>query len=355
MSHVDKPGQILLMRRSSRDRLLVNLLGLCTVVVGCSRLTAVDWGLIPLASGDSAGTTANGGAAAGDETGGAPDVTPSAGASGEASGGDGGAGGQGGESSDVIGGTVGVSGGGHGGNAGTTSGGTAGTGAGNGGSSGGGTAGTAGGMSDDPTPCTGTTGPLTSAMVLFKGPAKPTAARGGRAGLDADCEAERVKLGLAQTKTHAFISVDDTDYLANWGTPQWFQDLPQAQRIVGPTGMLIATSWNDLLLGKPIEQSLICAAVLPADAYWWLSGNTYAGKSSPPGSPDLFGQFAGAPGSCNGWTLGVSDINVIARPGAAEFNGPRMLAAATPNTDKSVWIPCGDTAAAPILCLAYTP
>ncbi len=341
------------MRRSSRDRLIISLLGLSAVVVGCSRLTSIDWGLIPLATGGTSVGTPSGGAA-GEESGGASEVTPVGEAAGETSGGEGGGGG---EPANVSGGTGGTGGGG-GGTGGVGNGGMSGSG-GNGGGGGvsgggGGTAGSAGtGGTGGIPPCMGTTGPLDNALVLFVSPSKPTGNRGGRVGLDADCEAERIKQGLTQTKTHAFISVDSNDYLANWGTPQLFSDLPKTRRIVGPTGIEVAASWSEMLL-TGAERSLICAEVLTSDGFWWLSG-VNSGAALINGQ-NVYGQPGADADTCKSWTVGTRDPLIRARPGSAEFAGRQMLAAAhTGSEDKTFFIDCDHTANFPTLCLAYTP
>jgi len=351
------------MRRISRDRLVVGLLGVAAVVGGCSRLTAVDWTLIPASSEGNTGAT-NAGGAAGEPTGGAPN--PSGGESGAANGGESGESGAAGQSGagGETGGTFGTGGTGGGGNGGLAGqggkSGNAGTG-GNGGTSGGGTGGTGGTAGSTGTggipPCTGTPGPLTDAMVLFAGPAKPTAARGGRVGLDADCEAERVRLGLTQTKTHAFITIDASDFIAGWTTK--FPDLPanpgtKDERIVGPTGIEIASSWKQLLQAGA-EQSMICAKVLPSDAFWWLSGSNFNGMMANVGEPALFGQYGGPNETCNGWTSGVSDPVILARPGSAQYAGQLFLNAGTLNAQPFLLVSCDSTAVNPILCLAYTP
>jgi hypothetical protein len=188
--------------------------------------------------------------------------------------------------------------------------------------------------------------------VLFASPSLPSAARGGRVGLDAACEAERVKRGLAQTKTHAFISVDGKDYLAAWGTAELFADLPQTRRVVGPTGVEIASSWNQMLLAGA-EQSLICAEVVPSDSYWWLSGATQVGLLV--GTQLVYGQPGSLDETCKGWTFGTADPVTRARPGSTELSGPAMFAAAGPITDKIFFVNCDHTASFPTLCLAYTP
>ena len=182
--------------------------------------------------------------------------------------------------------------------------------------------------------------------------------------MDADCEAERVKLNLPQTKTHAFISVSQADFIGNWGLPDWvaaadsasrqFIDLPVLRRVVGPTGIEIAQSWQELVLGHAVN-SLICGKVLPSDAFWWLSGSDRLGQKPSLALPDVFGQFAGDPQSCNGWMLGQHDPTVGARPGSAEYATTRLLAAAEVATAPFFFVSCDATDASPILCLAYTP
>lgn len=341
-------------------RTLVRLVAGCGVVLGCSRLTAPDWALIPAAVPHQP--------EGGEDAGGAPPTQPDGGQAGALAGGEGGIGGAGGEGGEATSGTSGSGGtggkGGAGGSGGKGgSGGTGGSG-GSGGSGGTGGSGGSGGGQDHltPTPCTGSPGPLTDALVLFAGPAKPTAARGGRAGLDADCEAERVKLNLAQTTTHAFISISTTDALALWGLPDWaptpdgrqFTDLPVHRRVVGPTGIEIAASWQELILGQA-KNSLICGKVLPSDAFWWLGGNSLNGVSPSAALPAVYGQPGGTPETCNGWTLGQHDPLIGARPGSAEYADRRMLAAAETATMSFFYVACDATEASPILCLAYTP
>jgi hypothetical protein len=339
------------MRRIFRDRLLVGLLSTATVAVGCSRLTAPDWGLIPLdTAGTSTGATDAGGAAAGEATGGVAGTA--GGEAGETSGGEAGAsdgkpsGGKAGSS-----GTAGAGGSaGMGGVAGSGMGGVAGSGGTGGASGSAGMAGTTG--SAGAPPCTGTPGAIGDAMVLFAGPAAASAARGGRAGLDATCEAERVKLNLTQTTTHAFITVADKDSIAS--LPDKFPDLPKVgRRVVGPTGIQLATSFSDLIDGT-IEQSLECAKVFPVGTKAWLTGNDHLNCSKPVAEgPFVCGGFSSPQDTCNGWTFGTYDAIVQARFGSTTLNDGRWLTVAT-STAPFLRESC-DVATDPILCLAYTP
>ncbi|HEX2876622.1 MAG TPA: hypothetical protein VHP33_35470 [Polyangiaceae bacterium] len=341
ITHADPP-----MRRTPRDRLLVTLLATGAVAVGCSRLTQPDWTLI---QPSSAGTGAfHAGGAAGEATGGS--FTP-------ADGGEGGAtnGGVGGEAGETNGGSAGKAGGAGtnpGGNAGTSgAGGTGGNaGTGSGGTSGSaGMAGNAGSGSAGAPPCTGTPSAVGDALVLFAGPAGASGARGGRAGLDAACEAERVKLNLTQTVTHAFITISGTDFIAQWGaTVPGFQDVPKGRRIVGPTGIQVASSLVDLVDGS-IEQSLECAKVFPVGTGSWISGNSASCDAVPP----VCGKFETPEDTCNGWTLGTYDPLVQARFGSTTLTDNRWLTVATRNAP-FLREAC-DVATDRTLCLAYTP
>jgi hypothetical protein len=343
------------MRRNSRDRWLVGLVGAGSVALGCSRLTAPDWGLIPLnEAGTSTGATDAGGAGAGEAAGGTGE-TAVGGAAGETSGGEGAAAG----GAEVSGGSAGKGGSGgvagSGGNGGTGNGGVGGVGGTGGGAGSGGTGGGAGmagstGVAGAP-PCTGTPGALDNALVLFAGPAAASGARGGRPGLDSACEAERVKLKLTQTKTHAFITITSTDFIGQWSLGQ-FLELPKDRRVVGPTGIQLATTFSDLVDGT-IEQSLVCAKVFPAGTKYWLTGNQIG--CSLTGTGLVCGQPG--PGSqvqeetCNGWTLGTYDPLVQARFGSTTVTDDHWLIVASKalNLRESC-----DVATDPILCLAYT-
>ena len=341
------------MRHNFRERLLVVVLGSGAVAVGCSRLTAPDWSLIPAnAAGTSTGATDAGGeAAAGGETGGTPAL---GGTAGEASGGEAGAAGGGAEPAGGSAGTSGSGGragsGNGGGGAGNAGGGLGGV-AGSGGSSGsGGMAGTTG--SAGAPPCTGTPGSLDNTLVLFAGPAAASGARGGRTSMDAACEAERVKLGLTQTTTHAFITVAVNDFIGQWGGPnQYYQNLPMNRRVVGPTGIQLATTFGDLIDGT-IEQSLVCAKVVPASTLYWLTGNATTCAQPIAGGPFFCGQFSSAEETCSGWTLGTYDPIIQARYGSTTLADNRWLTVAT--TLLNLRESC-DVATDPILCLAYTP
>lgn len=356
------------MRRTSRDRLLIGLLVGGATAVGCSRLTAPDWDLVVRETGGTGTGAADSG---GSSTGGSPDE-PLAGQAGETSGGEGGMGG-------ANGGNAGKAGSGGGGRAGAGGGGTFGGGAGTAGGGGtaglGGTAGAGGtgGMSGTAgttgsagaPPCTGTPGPIDDALVLFGGPRGTSGARGGRAGLDAACEAERVKLMLPQTTSHAFITISATDFIANWGpeganlTNGQHLDLPVSRRVVGPTGIQIAPSFARLIQEGGIQQSLECAKVFTTGTEFWLSGNgrPQGGSTScvpftVGGTPAVCGWFGGAEDTCNAWTFGTSDTDVQARYGSTIFTDKRFFAFADRPRDRKKTC---DIATDPILCLAYTP
>jgi hypothetical protein len=345
------------MRRTSRDRWLVGLLSAGAAAVGCSRLTAPDWGLIPLnQAGTSTGATDTGGAGAGEATGGTSETVLGGAAGEETSGGEGGAAG----GAEVTGGSASKGGGGgvagSGGNGGTGNGGVGGVGGVGGMAGGGGIGGGAGmagstGVAGAP-PCAGTPGPLGNALVLFAGPAAASGARGGRAALDTACEAERVELKLTQTKTHAFITVAVNDFIGQWGTvSQYYQELPLDRRVVGPTGIELATSFADLVDGS-IEQSLECAKVFPVGTTHWLTGNSVTCAQPIANGPYVCGQFGAVEDVCNGWTFGTYDPIVQARYGSTIYADNRWLTVATPtlNLRESC-----DVATDPILCLAYTP
>ncbi len=268
-------------------------------------------------------------------------------------------GGTSGEAGETNGGTAGKAGGagssagGTGGSAGTSgaggTGGNAGTGGGGGTGGSAGMAGNAGSGSAGAPPCTGTASAVGDALVLFAGPAGASGARGGRSGLDAACETERVKLNLTQTVTHAFITISGTDFIAQWGaTVPGFQDVPKGRRVVGPTGIQVASSLVDLVDGS-IEQSLECAKVFPVGTGSWLSGNTLACDAVPP----VCGKFETADDTCNGWTLGTYDPITQARFGSTTLTDNRWLTVATRNAP-FLRESC-DVATDRILCLAYTP
>lgn len=202
-------------------------------------------------------------------------------------------------------------------------------------------------------PCTGTPGAVGNALVLFAGPGGASGARGGRAGLDAACEAERVKLNLTQTTTHAFITIAANDFVGQWGGPnQYYQNLPLDRRVVGPTGIQVATSFADLVDGS-IEQSLECAKVFPIGTNSWLTGNRTTCDQPVPGGPYVCGQFSAPEDACNGWTFGTYDPIVQARFGSTTLTDNRWLTVAT-TTAPFLRESC-DVATEPILCLAYTP
>jgi hypothetical protein len=199
-------------------------------------------------------------------------------------------------------------------------------------------------------------------LVLFATPAKPTAARGGRAGLDADCEATRATLGLKQTKSHAFITVSSDDCIANWinADKLVFSDLPfdkdkKTPAVVGPTGIEIAPSLTSLIQGT-VERSLVCAQVLPSNSEFWLSGSSPIGIPDPITQVYVYGQFSLPDDNCTGWNSGVHDPVIRGRPGSAIYADQRLLCAAqTPTQVSFLYIQCDTTSDSPVLCLAYTP
>jgi hypothetical protein len=334
------------MRSSARNRVLSLVLGGFACLISCTRLTEIDWALIG-AGGSTGGSSMSEGGE--DSGGGQPSegggngrgAEGEGGAGGEASGGEsmgGGKGGMGGYGGfGGAGGFGGLGGGGAGG------GGAAGTGGGGAGGVAGGGSGGSNGTGGEP-PCTGTPGPLTGSLVLFDAGAI-TPPRGGRAGLDAKCEEARVAKGLPQTKTHAFITVDMDDRLGNW--TQAFPDVPKLARIVGPTGIELATSYDDLLDGT-IAQSLKCAAVLPPDVKRWLSGSRFACNMNP----NVCGQFDKPTDTCAGWTLDVYDSDTQARYGKTTTNDATWLSAAT---SELPFLKVSCDQAEHVLCLAYTP
>jgi len=183
--------------------------------------------------------------------------------------------------------------------------------------------------------------------VLFDGgPGTPP--RGGRAGLDARCETARAALGLAQTVTHAFITVSDLDSIARF--PETFPDLPAFNRIVGPTGIRIANSFADLIDGQ-IEQSMVCAGVVADSVKSWLSGSPYACKVEPTGQQ--CGQFGGPQLTCEGWTLDDSfGTDVQAQHGLTTSVRAAWFSAAVENLP-FLRVSCAESDN--ILCIAYTP
>jgi hypothetical protein len=181
---------------------------------------------------------------------------------------------------------------------------------------------------------------------------KPTAERGGRVGLDAECDEERGRLRLPQTHSHAFISVGPNDAISLWGDTQ-FKDITITQAVVGPTGIKIASSLELLIQGKS-EQSFACARAVPDQTVFWLAGTSKEGLTTNMVTY-RYGQFAKDDDSCRGWTFGMQDPITRARPGSAQYVGQRMLFAPLATQEGTLFISCGGTATRPVMCLAYTP
>lgn len=326
--------------RPLNQRFFGYALVMVTVASGCSFLTEVDWAQIPAKAGSAGAPSEAGAPNGGVDDGGSAPVGGAGGEAGEHSAGEGGGAG---ETSGGSAGSAGFSGGGMGGSAGGGGGGMGGS-AGSSGSSG--TAGTGGSGTIEPTPCTGTESAVTGAdIVLFDGgPGAEDTPRGGRIGLDATCEAARVKAKLTQTKTHAFITVDANDSIGK--IAMQFPDIPKSARVVGPTGILLATDLADLIDGT-IAQSFICGKVVAPDVKTWLTGSALACILD--GSINTCGHFDGnREDTCSGWTLGGYHSEIQARYGRTD------VIAATSNMYFDLRVSC-NAATDHTVCLAYTP
>jgi hypothetical protein len=334
--------------RSSRDRLVFRLLSAIALVSGCSRLTGVDWSLIPAAGTDTGGTSTSDGGAVGDEAGtAAGGARPSneAGEAGALAAGEGGAGG-----TETIGGRAGSAGGGgvagKGGSGGAAGGAMGGT------DSGGvaGNAGTGNTLGGAP-PCTGTVTPVQATdLVLFDGGSGvKNMAWGGRVGLDKACSDARTAHHIAQTETHAFIVVDTMDTPNVWSTT--FPNMPQNSRVVGPTGIEVASSFGDLM-DQTIEQSLVCAGVFPASLSRWLTGSISSNATTDI-PPNWIMKDSGPINNCTHWTLGEYDTEILARAGSTKYTDKRWYWADY-DTRPFTGVACGSDTAN-VLCLAFNP
>jgi hypothetical protein len=337
---------------ASRDRLLVQVLGGLVLVLGCSRLTAVNWDLIqPDDEGEGGAGATDSGGTAGVPSGGNP-IGGSVNEGGAPSGGEGGEGGEAGSEDGGSGGNAGFGGfggfAGFGGFGGSTAGGT-------GGDGGGGMAGTAGtgiggGLSTDPDPCTGTPSTVVAEdLVLFDGgQGKPNTARGGRAGLDAACATALAKLSLPQTQAHAFITVSSTDSINFWTTGIYL-DISKTARVVGPTGIQLAPDFATLI-GGPLQQSLACAGVTSASDRTWLTG-AWTCSSTPP-----IACFQPSDGNdnCNGWTFAEYSPLIQARYGYTIYKDPRWAQGDSVAKPAFAKVAC-NAATDNVLCMAYTP
>jgi len=141
---------------------------------------------------------------------------------------------------------------------------------------------------------------------------------GGRAKADSECiKALPVVLGL-KTNVRAFLSVDASDQIKNMPANYY---VPTTEPILGPTGIPIASNWNDLLDGS-ILVTLSEAGITSSS--WWSGSNADGTVST----------------NCSSWTTSVAVNGYV---GAANMKDTFWIFSANP--------PCNGGAV--ILCIAW--
>src|SRR5690606_9578160 len=95
----------------------------------------------------------------------------------------------------------------------------------------------------------------------------------GRAGADKLCRITQAANfpDLPSTLVNAFLSVDSTDQMADIQTQYGYS---YKIRVVGPTGIVLAKDWADLMDGK-IDTTLALAGVTSRS---WFSGSNADGS-----------------------------------------------------------------------------
>jgi hypothetical protein len=313
----------------------------------------VDWSAIPatVPSGGAGG----GGGEAGEQAGSAG--TPNLGEGGAS--GEGGAAGEAGFGGEPdlsggggTGGTVGGGGGGKSGDAGEA-----------GANPGGGTGGTP--VVSHPTcsaaPTQGLAGAssISEAIVFYDGGTGTNGARGGRAMLDAKCDAARVALHLTQPAARAVISVDMHDDI--FQMPEKYHIPRKTVHVVSPLGIEFAPSWN-AIWQTGATPSMVCTGIMPPGVTTWLTG-TGKIRLLPPNEADLTATVYGTyedtstpegvhyDNACNSWTLGTHDTGFQARVGLTTAN---FDTSSTPRFFFYRLDSC-DAADGHVLCAAFNP
>ncbi len=140
----------------------------------------------------------------------------------------------------------------------------------------------------------------------------------GRFGADAFCFAQRPE---GYQNARAFISVDADDTIRNMATNY---NIPNDRPILSLTGVLIASSWADLI-DKSINMKLQDAEVVNSE--WWSGSNDDGSLSQ----------------NCNGWT--DPDPNSLATVGSSNKKDADWMASSNTN--------CVDSKRR-ILCIAWS-
>jgi hypothetical protein len=274
-----------------------------------------------------------------------------------------------GQAGETVGGEAGASSGGTSGGTGGKggaggSGGTAGTGGkggagGSAGSSGSGGAGGSGGSLSTgyggAPPCTGTPSTVqASDLVLIDGGSnKRDTAWGGAPKLNQACQDALAKLTLPQTAALALIVASgvSTEAPAVWSVNR--TDVAFGSRVVGPTGIELASSYVSLLTVGP-KQSLVCGGVFAPDVKTWATGSTTCNglTDSPPNTCLAASSSNQSQFNCSDWKLGSYDSEIIGRVGYTTFTDKRWIWGdfeTRPFAGVSCNVPVH------IMCLAYTP
>ena len=139
---------------------------------------------------------------------------------------------------------------------------------------------------------------------------------GGRTGADALLDADGNKPVACTTATHAFISVDANDSIANMPTTYCF---PDNIKIYAPDGItIIADNWADLM-DSSIDVSLMDAGLFPVGKkreYWWTgslaNGTLNSGNNANGWTENLDvsgGAYANAAATDSTWLANDIDVS----------------------------------------------
>jgi hypothetical protein len=168
-----------------------------------------------------------------------------------------------------------------------------------------------------------------SSVVLFDGGVKQlNTAWGGRTGLDAACRAAATTKSISKPSIHALISVAEGDEIRDMPSNY---EIPAQVPIVGPTDIVIANGWADLLDGS-IATTLLSAEVVPVVGLMWLSGSTESGALDEQ--------------NCQGWTYGGTHNTIRARFGSTSSTSSDWI------SNGVATAPCSSDAFR-VLCVAY--
>ena len=145
----------------------------------------------------------------------------------------------------------------------------------------------------------------------------------GRNGADKLCSETKINTysHLPGKSTSAFISIDNSDYIAQMTS---MYTIPDNYKILGPTDIIIADNWSDLLDGSIIN-SLISANV-STETGWWSGSNSD-------------GSYDSSVDNCKGWTS-TRRPKAKATAGSQDSDGTDWIKLNSPNCSASRHVLC---------------